>query len=83
MSTSTTANPCAKMRKQDKPYETWVLGDWEWRVLKKWQRDDTKPHARWFCAVKSPYTFGDYELGDTYASEVLRSGAVKVQSDYS
>jgi len=63
-------NTMAKTRPLDNPYEIWQVGDWEWRVLKKWQADDNKQYARWYCAVKSPYTYGEYEYGDTYASEV-------------
>jgi hypothetical protein len=49
-------NLCGKIRPVDKPYEIWTVGEWEWRVLKKWQADDNKPYGRYFCAVKSPYT---------------------------
>ena len=63
-------NTMLKTRFLDNPYEIWQVGDWEWRVLKKWQADDNKQYARWYCAVKSPYTYGEYEYGDTYASEV-------------
>ena len=31
------ANPCAKTRPVDNPYEVWVNGDWTWKVLKKYQ----------------------------------------------
>ena len=64
-------NECGKTREQNNPYEIWVAGDWEWRVLKKWQVNDDKPRARWFCAVSSPYLPGnEFELGDTYVSEI-------------
>lgn len=66
-------NLCAKTVKTEDAYEVWVLGDWEWRVLKKYQADDNKEYARWFCAVKSPFTYDSYELGDVYASEVMSS----------
>jgi hypothetical protein len=66
-------NECGKTRPVDNPYETWRLGDWEWKVLKKYQADDNKPYARWFCAVTSPFTYGMPELGDVYASEVMGS----------
>ena len=73
-------NLCNKMREEDNPYEIWKLNDWEWRVLKKWQSPDNEaknPYARWFCAVKSPFTYDSYELGDVYAAEIKASGAVK------
>jgi hypothetical protein len=71
-------NLCGKSRPTEEPYEIWQLGDWEWRVLKKWQANDEQEFARWFCAVKSPFTYGGYELGDVYASEVM-SSAVRVK----
>jgi hypothetical protein len=47
-------NLFAKLRKVDNPYEVWATDDgWEWRVLKKYQVDDDKPFARWFCAEVS------------------------------
>lgn len=59
------------------PHERWVayLGDkkWEWRVLKKYQapkNEINNPYARWFCAVKSPYTHGSYDIGDVYVREI-------------
>jgi len=64
---------CGKTRPQADPYEIWVDGDWTWLVLKKYQNDDRKPYARWLCAVKSPFTFGSYEVGDVYAAEVMDS----------
>jgi hypothetical protein len=72
-------NECLKERKVDDPYEVWLSFDqeWEWRVLKKWQADDNKPYARWFCAVRSPFTYGGFELGDVYVSEI-QTQAVKV-----
>ncbi|MAH48583.1 hypothetical protein CMI37_22350 [Candidatus Pacearchaeota archaeon] len=65
-------NKCLKERKTENPYEIWVSADgtWQWRVLKKWQVDDDKLYARWFCAVKSPMTMGSFELGDVYVKEI-------------
>lgn len=71
-------NTMAKTRPLEDPYEVWIRGDWEWRVLKKWQADDNKQYARWYCAVKSPYTYGSYEYGDVYVSEV-KELAVRVK----
>lgn len=71
-------NLCAKTRKVDDPYEIYKgigpLAGWEWRVLKKWQSPSNEaknPYARWFCAVKSPMTYGDWEYGDTYITDIL------------
>lgn len=67
-------NTCGKTRKVNEPYEVWRNSSgWEWRVLKKWQAPDKEtnnPYARWFCAVKSPMTFGSYDMGDVYVSEI-------------
>ena len=76
-------NLCGKLRKVNNPYEVYrnTTAGWEWRVLKKWQSPDNEtgnPYARWLCAVKSPMTFGTYDLGDVYVSEVLANG-VKVE----
>jgi hypothetical protein len=75
-------NECNKERDKDNPYEIWksVDGTWEWRVLKKWQMDDDKPFARWFCAVKSPMTYGGFDIGDVYVKDI-RENAIKVWSE--
>lgn len=71
-------NTQAKTRPLDDPYEIWVAGNWEWRVLKKWQADDNKQYARWYCAVKSPMTYGSYEYGDVYVAEI-KQYAVRIK----
>ena len=68
-------NPCLKMRDKDHPYETWVNDfGWTWRVLKKWQVNDDKPYARWFCYVESPHAD---EYGDVYVKDI-KANARKV-----
>jgi hypothetical protein len=69
-------NLCNKTRKVEEPYEIWKTPDnsWEWRVLKKWQAEDDKPMARWFVAVKSPFTFDTYEYGDEYVENIKKYG---------
>jgi len=66
-------NLCGKTRKADNAYEVWTSfdGTWKWYVLKKWQADDNKAFARWFCLVKSPIV-PDGEYGDTYVSDIKR-----------
>jgi hypothetical protein len=70
-------NTMGKTRKVDNPYEIYrsdYLPNWEWRVLKKYQspeKEKENPYARWFCAVKSPMTYGDWEYGDTYVKDIL------------
>ena len=71
-------NECGKMRDKENPYEVWRNNSgWEWRILKKYQKPELEaknPYARWFCAVKSPYTWGSHELGDVYVSEIKENG---------
>ena len=52
-------------------YEVWQTpdGSWTWYVLKKWQADDNKQYARWFCEVVSPIV-PQGEMGDVYVSEI-------------
>jgi hypothetical protein len=72
-----TTNPCAKSRKVNDPYETWVNDyGWEFRVLKKYQnpeREASNQYARWLCAVKSPDTYNSYDVGDTYVRDVKKN----------
>jgi len=67
------------MVKRDKAYEIWKSfdGTWTWYVLKKWQKDDNKPNARWFCDVVTPIC-PNGEMGDVYVSEI-KSQAKKVK----
>jgi hypothetical protein len=76
-------NVCNKTREVGNPYEVWQTPDrtWEWRVLKKYQtpsKEKVNPFARWYCAVKSPYTHDSWEYGDTYVKDVTES-ALKVK----
>lgn len=68
-------NLCAKTVKRENAYEVWQShdGTWKWYVLKKWQADDDKPYARWFCLVTSPIVGESGELGDVYVYEVKRN----------
>jgi len=66
-------NPFGKSRKTNDPYAIYTAGDFVWHVLKTYKtvKSEAKdPYARWFVAAKSSNTFGSFELGDTYASEV-------------
>ena len=62
-------NLCSKTVTRDKAYEVWQAGSWTWYVLKKWQGDDDKPYARWFCDVVTPIC-PDVEMGDVYVAEI-------------
>ena len=55
----------------------------EWRVLKTYQskeNEDKNQYARWYCAVKSPYTHDQWEYGDTYIKDIMSVGAKLVSS---
>lgn len=75
-------NEFNKERRKENPYEIWKSpdGSKEWRVLKKWQIDDDKLLARWMCAVKTPATFGGFDIGDVYVKEI-KQNAIKVWSE--
>jgi len=79
-------NPCGKLRKIDNPYAVFQSEDgWEWRVLKKNQSPDKEAknilYASWFCAVRSPHTFGQYETGDVYVRDIINGGGVDVTAE--
>jgi|TARA_Y100001951_G_scaffold102035_1_gene108013 hypothetical protein len=67
----------------DTPYMIYEGNGFEWRVLKRYQKPEnekTNQYARWYCAVRSPFTHGSWEYGDTYISDI-RSNA-HVWRDY-
>jgi hypothetical protein len=77
-----------KTRPLDDPYEIYqsLDGEWEWKVLKHYKSEEsenTDRYARVFCGVKSPMTYGSYELGDVYLREVLAYGTLVYQDDLS
>ena len=65
-------NLCKKTMRRETAYEVWQSrdGQWKWYVLKKWQADDDKPYARWFCLVTSPIVGERGEYGDVYVKEI-------------
>jgi len=69
-------NERGKQRTVKDPYLIFQTpnGEWEWRVLKAYQADDSKPFARWYCGTRSPGTFGRWEYGDAYCADVIRNG---------
>jgi hypothetical protein len=64
-------NLCAKTVKRADAYEVWANREmgWTWYVLKKYQSDDNKEYARWFCDVVTPIC-PDGEMGDVYVGEI-------------
>ena len=69
-----------RARSVERPYEIRVAGDWTWKVLKTYHNDTSTPNARAFCAVQSPYTFGGWDYGDVYWTDL--EGTVLVQTNY-
>ena len=73
-------NLFVKRRKLEEPYAIYGgyvpgIGDTEFRVLKTYmmlKREGT--HARWFVAGKSDATFGSFEYGDMYKTEIMSFG---------
>ena len=62
-----------KSRDVDNPYMTFKGNGFEWRVLKRYQfpkHEAKNNYARWYCAVRSPMTYGSWEYGDTYISDI-------------
>ena len=52
----------------------------EWRVLKVYSTSKkglADRYARWFVAARSPMTFGTWEYGDSYISEIVRYGKLR------
>jgi hypothetical protein len=63
-------NTMAKTRPVNDPYEIWIHDSCTWKVLKKWQANDNKPYARWFCFVTSPFC-PEGEMGDVYVKDII------------
>ena len=69
-------NPIRKSADVEQPWASFEhrYNDWEWRVLKAYKQGDTSrkdPAARFFCAVMSPHTYGSWEYGDVYVTDIL------------
>ena len=72
-------NPFAKSRPANSPYAIYRAGDMTWHICKTYKQPSSEakdPYARWFVWAKSPMTYGDFEGGDTYRSEVIRFGTL-------
>jgi hypothetical protein len=74
------ANPCAKTRPYDRPYEIWATPIGNIHVLKKYKSPEGEakdPYARWLTFVDNEYQ----ESGDQYAADIKRYG-VLIHTDY-
>ena len=79
-----TKNLLGKSRTKDKPYAIWqgfgAFGDTEVRLLKTYQipsNEQKNQYARWFVAVKSDYTYGSFDIGDSYIRDLLEGMTLK------
>lgn len=70
-----------KTATKEAPHATYVAGHWTWHVLKvnAPKKSPHSPYTTWMVAAQSPMTHGGWDIGDTYAIEVLRYG-VRVSS---
>ena len=69
-----------KFRTKEEPYAIFKnmgpFGNTEVRLLKVWQMPKTElknQYAKWNVAVKSDYTFGSFDMGDSYLNDVVRN----------
>jgi len=70
-------NPFAKTRTKEDPHAIYTAGDIQWRILKTYKlpKSEAKdPYARWMVAARSSATFGGFDMGDTYATEIKSYG---------
>ena len=65
------------------PHAVYTMGEWTWSVLKvnAPAKGPHAPFATWFCAVKSPMTYGGVDMGDTYISDVLDYAHLQSSTD--
>jgi hypothetical protein len=63
-------NIASKSRKSDNPYAQWtdVRTGWEYKLLKSWQGDNSKPFSRWFVEVRG----WGHDMGDEYVENLLQ-----------
>ena len=55
--------------------------DWEWRILKAYKAGNTSKqdkYSRFFCAVMSPYTYGSWEYGDVYVTDIINRPGIDI-----
>ena len=71
-------NPFGKSRPKTSPFAIYKSAQgWTWHVCKTYKSPESEAkdqYARWFVWASSPFTYGDFEGGDTYARDVLNFG---------
>lgn len=77
-------NPFGKTVDVDAPYATFKAGDFEIRILKTYQtpaNEEKNGYGRWFVAAKSPFTFGSWEMGDSYIAGITTGHTLTQATD--
>lgn len=72
-------NPFGKTKFISEPYAIYANHQgWIWKVLKTYKKPENEKkdqYARWFVSATSPMMQdGGYEMGDTYARDILSNG---------
>ena len=69
-------NPFAKTRPVENPYAIYIANGFTFHVCKTYKmpkHESKDAYARWFVWAKSPMTYDQFEGGDTYRNEIIRS----------
>jgi hypothetical protein len=81
-------NLLGKSRTMENPYATFEgdgpFGDTTLHLLKTYQKPENElknQYGRWFVAVKTDHTFGSFDMGDNYISEVVSGLKLTFASD--
>jgi len=81
-------NLLGKSRTKENPYAVFKgngpFGETEMRLLKTYQvpaNEAKNQYARWFVAVKTPMTYGSYDMGDSYIREATMGLTLSWASD--
>ena len=81
-------NLMGKSHTKDNPYAIYKgmgpFGETEMLLLKTYQvpaNENKNPYARWFVAVKTPMTYGSYDMGDSYIQEAIMGLNLTYASD--
>jgi len=81
-------NLLGKARKTDTPYAIYKgqgpFGETEMRLLKTYSipaNEVKNQYARWFVAVKTPMTYGSYDMGDSYIRDAIYGLKLTYASD--
>jgi len=81
-------NLLGKSRPQANPYAIFKgygpFGETEMRLLKTYStpvNEAKNQYARWFVAVKTPMTYGSYDMGDSYIRDAIYGLKLTYASD--